>query len=466
MLSAPAYSALPNLEEAQGLLLDQIDRWLKVGHPAQKAKTVVRLEQPVQALDPLSWLVAQPHPQRTYWTDRSQREKLAGIGEAWCVQSVAETPYREVMHQLAALLKEAPPEARFLGGLRFDPKAFLSPEWQAWGAARFVLPEIVLEERESQHWLVCQVVRREDPSEEWTVLKMLRQRLAALRPAWEQTPAPFSFHRRRNHPEQPGWEAMVTEGLKLIESGELSKVVLARCAEFELASPSDPVQLLWALREKAPEAFHFCFQREENQAFLGITPERLFQREGRQLQSEALASTRPRGATPEEDEQLAEELRTHPKEQREHLMVLTRLEALLEQFCGGSERLSYLESLRLTHVQHLRSRVRGKLQETVQDEDLLPAFHPTPAVSGTPNEAALGHIRRLEPFDRGWYAGPIGWVSRDAAEFAVALRSGLLSNRTLRVYTGAGVVEGSEPEKEWQEIESKLRSWASLLVQA
>ena len=108
------------------------------------------------------------------------------------------------------------------------------------------------------------------------------------------------------------------------------------------------------------------------------------------------------------DERLAVELRESEKEQREHLMVLERMEGLLQQFCRKTERLSYLERLRLRHVQHLQSKVQGVLREEINDSDLLPAFHPTPAVSGAPDKEARALIRKLEPFDRGWYAGPVG----------------------------------------------------------
>jgi menaquinone-specific isochorismate synthase len=457
-----------DLSEARDLLVEQIDFWLRSGapSPSHRSLRIVRLECPIQPADPLLWLSGQTSLQRTYWTDRAQNERLAGLGEAWAISSDSANPYSEVARELQELLKEAPVESRFFGGLRFDPKASHSPEWNDWQAARFVLPEILLEERENHHWLVCQVLRREDPTEERTVLRMLRQRMLGLRLPERSHHDTFHFLHRKHTPDASGWNAQVREGLRCIAAGELQKVVLARSAEFELAERADPVRLLLALREQAPQAFQFCFQLNEKQAFLGITPERLYRRNVGLLESEALASTRPRGLTPEEDLRLAEELRNSAKEQREHLMVLARLEALLEQFCITSERLSYLERLPLRHVQHLRSRVQGRLREGVQDAELLPAFHPTPAVSGTPKRPAAEHIRRLESFDRGWYAGPIGWVSRDAAEFAVALRSGLLTEKCLKVYTGAGIVEGSEPEKEWQELEIKLRTWASVVVPA
>ena len=144
-------------------------------------------------------------------------------------------------------------------------------------------------------------------------------------------------------------------------------------------------------------------------------------------------------------------------------MVLERMERLLQKFCKKTERLSYLEPLQLRHVQHLQSKMCGYLLPVISDSDLLPAFHPTPAVSGTPDKEARSLIRKLEPFDRGWYAGPVGWISRRQAEFAVGIRSGLLCGRILKIYTGAGIVDGSVPDEEWREIEFKLQSWKYLL---
>ena len=110
----------------------------------------------------------------------------------------------------------------------------------------------------------------------------------------------------------------------------------------------------------------------------------------------------------------------------------------------------------------MQSKVQGIHLPKITDLELLPAFHPTPAVSGAPDPAARKLIRQLEPFDRGWYAGPVGWISLKEAEFAVGIRSGLLSGRVLRIFTGAGIVKGSLPEEEWREIEYKLQTWQHL----
>ena len=256
---------------------------------------------------------------------------------------------------------------------------------------------------------------------------------------------------------------MVEEVLENIDRRIIDKVVLARTAVFNLARDYDPTELLLQLRGQATQAFHYCFQIEAHHAFLGISPELLYRRSGRKIESEAIAGTRPRGLTIEDDQRLASELRDSEKEQREHLMVLERMERLLQQFCNNTERLSYLEPLQLRHVQHLQSKIYGSLLPEISDSDLLPVFHPTPSVSGTPDSEARTLIRELEPFDRGWYAGPVGWISRSQAEFAVGIRSGLLCGRILRIYTGAGIVDGSVPDEEWREIEIKLQSWQYLL---
>jgi menaquinone-specific isochorismate synthase len=118
--------------------------------------------------------------------------------------------------------------------------------------------------------------------------------------------------------------------------------------------------------------------------------------------------------------------------------------------------------MKLARGRHLRSKVRGTLEDGVTDAALLDAMHPTPAVGGHPRSEALEQIRTLEPFDRGWYAGPVGWIGQEASEFAVGIRSGLVRGRTLALFSGAGIVAGSVPEEEWAEIEQKIGDFTGI----
>jgi menaquinone-specific isochorismate synthase len=112
---------------------------------------------------------------------------------------------------------------------------------------------------------------------------------------------------------------------------------------------------------------------------------------------------------------------------------------------------------------HLITPFEGKLKEDVSDEDILEALHPTPAVAGTPKDQALNTIRRTENFSRGWYAGPLGYVGLDWVEFVVGIRSGVVKGKELSVYAGAGIVKGSRPKDEWNEIENKISNFIKVI---
>jgi len=449
------------LEEARRALLIKLNAWTpSAAIPNSKNSDIVRLEVEVENAHPLEWLTLQDCSRKVFWENRSQKEQFAGIGTALEVKDV-EVGYENILLTISKYLHNSPKAVRFFGGMRFDSNASTSTEWQNWGTAHFSLSMVELSIVDEKATLACHIYQGDDIHEK---LLTLQKMLESVRVEEILIPdSPLIRLERHDLPEYHQWCKLVKKGLENISSGKLDKVVLARTAVFSLARDYDPTELLLQLRRQAPQAFHFCFQLAPNQAFLGITPELLYRREGIKIESEAIASTRPRGQTLEDDERLATELRESEKEQREHLMVLERMEGLLQQFCCKTERLSYLEPLALRHVQHLQSKVHGILREGIKDSDLLPAFHPTPAVSGAPDAEARALIRELEPFDRGWYAGPVGWISHSQAEFAVGIRSGLLSRRILRIFTGAGIVEGSVPEEEWREIEDKLQSWQYLL---
>ena len=119
--------------------------------------------------------------------------------------------------------------------------------------------------------------------------------------------------------------------------------------------------------------------------------------------------------------------------------------------------------LKLARVQHILKRFRFSLKKSVSDFELINALHPTAAVGGYPKENIKNEIHALEQFDRGWYAAPVGWIGKDASEFAVAIRSGLIDKDTLYLYSGAGIIDGSVSESEWDEIENKISNFLKAL---
>jgi menaquinone-specific isochorismate synthase len=268
---------------------------------------------------------------------------------------------------------------------------------------------------------------------------------------------------RSNIPDRDGWQRNVETALARFAGGEMQKIVLARKAIVSFDDTLIPLRLLRKLRSATPQAFHFCIQIDTHRGFIGASPERLYRRQGRGIHSEALAGTRRRGRSLSEDEQFRHELLTSPKERSEHQFVIDTVSQQLAGMCQAIETSRGTRVLQLEQVQHLHCQIFGVLADDVTDADLIATLHPTPAVGGLPRDEALRTIAALEPFDRGWYAAPVGWIGVDSAEFSVAIRSGLIDGSDLALFSGAGIVPGSVPEQEWQEIENKLGNFRKAL---
>jgi menaquinone-specific isochorismate synthase len=211
-------------------------------------------------------------------------------------------------------------------------------------------------------------------------------------------------------------------------------------------------------------AYYFCFQPKNEIAFIGGTPEQLYYRENNNIHTEAVAGTRRRGSSAYEDKQLEQDLLTCEKDIREHRFVVDSIQNALNILCDSINRQENISVLKLSRLQHLLMQFKGLLKQNIKDSDILENLHPTPAVGGVPSEEAINAIENIEHFDRGWYAGPVGWISRDKAEFAVAIRSGLVYENELYLYSGAGIVEGSDAENEWEEIENKIAGFMNALI--
>ncbi len=237
---------------------------------------------------------------------------------------------------------------------------------------------------------------------------------------------------------------------------------MARKTLLQFSSPLSPWPLLAKLNQRARSATLFAFHLAPGVCFLGATPEKLFERKGTAFNTDAVAGTRPRGKTPEEDLLLEKELVANPKDQREFHIVKSFLSSALaplakEMAWQGPDTL-----LKTSHVQHLHNRLTGTLKENTTDTDLIRALHPTPALGGYPRAASLALLKELEPFERGWYGSPIGIVSQEETSIYVAIRSALLRDKSLHLFAGTGLVPGSRAEMEWAELEHKIQPFLEL----
>ncbi|HOD66255.1 MAG TPA: isochorismate synthase [candidate division Zixibacteria bacterium] len=439
-------------------LAEEIAR--RAAHPRAGSPHVERCEVPLAAMEPAAWLAAQRQSERIFWSDREDRSAVAGVGAAAVeFRAVCADPH-DLMGRIRELIGDAE-GVRCYGGIRFDSDREQADHWRQFGGARFVLPRFELAARGGAAVLAVNLRFPEDRGQVSRIIEDLAQLRFA--PADPGIP-PAGVRRRVDTPGREDWLDIVGAAVDEINAGRMDKIVLARESRCELGSPADPFRLTARLAASAPGCFVFAFKPPDGAAFLGATPERLYRREGRRITSEALAGTRRRGETPAEDALLGEKLLTSRKEAQEHACVADAVRGALAALCREAAEEKGRELVKLARVQHLATRFAGVLRDGVGDADILARLHPTPAVGGAPTATARQRIRELEAFDRGWYAGPVGWIGADSAEFAVAIRSALAAGDTLRLYSGAGIVGGSHPDREWDEIENKIDNYLKLLA--
>ena len=248
-----------------------------------------------------------------------------------------------------------------------------------------------------------------------------------------------------------------------IASGEAIQVVLARRQSFDL--PGDPetgrtldgIGLYRALRRVNPSPYLF-FVRTPTFEVVGASPELLLQVEGDKLTTHPIAGTRPRGVDAREDALLAEQLQRDPKERAEHVMLvdLGRNDLGRVSRPGTVTVSKYMEVERYSHVLHLVSHVEGRLRPDLDALDALRAVFPAGTLSGAPKVRAMQLIAAAEGERRGLYGGAVGYLGYDGnLDTAITIRSAVLKDGQAHVHTGAGIVAGSVPEREFEETDHK-----------
>lgn len=251
----------------------------------------------------------------------------------------------------------------------------------------------------------------------------------------------------------------VSRSLMQIREGTYQKIVLARALDLKADQAFHPLEILNTLRERYEDCYAFSIANGKGQSFIGASPERLVSVKRGRVNVDVLAGTAPRGKTASEDARLGAALLASEKDLREHQIVHESVCRRLRDL-GLSVSGECRPSLKkLQNVQHLFVDVDAQLEEGIHLLDLVATLHPTPAVGGTPREKAVPNIREHECFDRGLYAGPIGWLNAQGeGEFLVAIRSALIDGEQARLFAGVGIVEGSVPEREHLETNLKFQA--------
>ncbi|RZI92153.1 MAG: isochorismate synthase [Microbacterium sp.] len=314
--------------------------------------------------------------------------------------------------------------------------------------AVFTVPRVVLGRRGGRTWITHISPAGERPGE--------TPEPAAYGPHWSATLGPGAL-------TPDGYQVAVRAGLDAIVAEEVAKVVLARDLAGTVPAGSDLRRLVRALATAYPDTWTFAVD-----GLIGASPETLVTVSGGTVTARVLAGTMARGADADADTAASVTLATSAKDLDEHQFAVQSVLTALRPHTSAlvSEEQPFM--LKLPNVWHLATDVEGALDGGASALDLVGALHPTAAVAGTPTAAAIGVIRRLEPFDRGRYAGPVGWIDGDGdGEWAIALRCAQFgiaaptaasgSPVPLTAYAGAGIVAGSDPEAEMLETRVKFR---------
>ena len=310
------------------------------------------------------------------------------------------------------------------GSFTFDPRA---------GGSVLIVPRAVLGRRGGQAW--------------YTTIGEPAEPLSLLRPPVP----PYGVRWADGEVTAPGHMRAVATAVEHIRAGRLSKVVLARDLLAVADGPIDSRVLLRRLADRFPSCYTFACD-----GLVGATPELLVRRSGGRVESLVLAGTIARG---DDADSSAATLFASAKDREEHAYAADMVRAALEPLCRDLTTPAQPELLRLSNLIHLATPVRGRLREDRSVLDVVAALHPTPAVGGTPTDAALNLIRELEAMERGRYAGPVGWIDAHGdGEWGIALRCAQVDGTRARLYAGGGIVAGSDPSAELAETQTKLRA--------
>ncbi|MBO1897897.1 MULTISPECIES: isochorismate synthase MenF [unclassified Shewanella] len=422
---------------------------------------IVQLSVETAALPLISWLSAQTLYPKIYWHGRDRNEDVAAIGSCktfYFADQVDDNALAQIYQQQRN--KTNHQDIRYYGGLAFDRTVECWPEF---GRAHFILPRIELR-RSGNHVRVLVNLNFENGEPEDEIQSALNAIAMVQKPRPLSPPNKLTLMGRSDLPNFSRWKELVEQVTQANFINSTPKVVLSRHSQIDVDDNIDPWTVLACWQGRNPNSFQFGFQFSPERAFISCSPERLYLRRQQELFTEALAGTTVRGLNPEEDNVLAQALLDDIKNSHENQLVRKHIVDVLtplSQYVGADEQ---PKIFKLNHIQHLHRAIRAQLKPGVNDFELLRALHPTPAVGGLPREAALNFIRQREGYARGWYAGACGYLNHHESEFSVAIRSALIEPRRINLFAGAGIVAGSDPEAEWQELENKLATVLSILI--
>lgn len=444
--------------------------------------SLISLTMPMEGIDPLACLelVDDGESFHYFWEKPGDGFSMAAGNALVEITANGQNRFRDIRKQIADLksrtkeyssLEHSHSGLYFLGGFSFFDENG-SDEWHSFGSASFTIPgwQVIKEGRLTLLTLNYKLSNFENRQHlEERIEAQLAQfiRILDLNPARESDTPPKSAllsNATGSDEAFTQWADSISQAKKLIREQKFEKIVIARKISIKLQDQLEPTHVVNSLREKFPDCYTFLIRQEKDKTFLGSTPERLVAFKKNYILTEALAGSMRRGTTATEDAVLEKKLLHSSKNANEHNFVVKAIEQRLKSLVNKIKKDRKPVIKKLSNVQHLFTPITAWLKDGTDPLSVIEQLHPTPAVGGYPWKEAAPYIKQLEHFDRGWYAGPVGWLNTNGGgEFAVAIRSSLINEHYVNFYAGCGIVEDSDPETEWQETILKLSPMLSAL---
>lgn len=261
-------------------------------------------------------------------------------------------------------------------------------------------------------------------------------------------------------PDETGFKRAVEHAIVNFRHSEVRKAVLSVMRELTFASEVDVERLLASLAKQNREGYQFRIPLPDGGDLIGVSPELLIRKQGEKIISNPLAGSAKRMVDPAADKANADRLSASEKDHYEHSLVIEDIRSLLSPVCAELDVPEKPSLINTAALWHLSTRIEGRLADPETNAlQLACLLHPTPAVCGFPTERAHRLIRFVEPFERGLFTGMVGWTDSEGnGEWVVTIRCGTVQRETVRLFAGAGIVEASEPESEWAEVQTKLKT--------
>ncbi len=444
-----------------------------------KQTKITSISQQIEPIDPLIFLGAMKNDSQVsfYWENQRKQEAVVAIGSLLSLETNNQDNKKDDRFaQCQAFVEKYQDQIQISEEieLRKTPYFFASFNFvnyqnnsaHSFPQAQIFIPYIQLVKKQNKYTIIVNTDSDKDKIK--LIKEYLTEDFTNRIDNYLKQSTDNNYHKKLEYHFSPSeyksFISKVNRGLDAIRAKKLTKIVIAHALEIEKENNFKLIQSLNNLRQNHPDCYIFSIGNQQNEYFIGASPERLLSIQDTQLVTDALAGSAPRGKSEYEDTYLGDNLLNSEKEKREHQVVS---DFIFEQLfdLGLQPKRASLQLLKLSNIQHLWTPIYTQLKQRINPLEIISKLHPTPAVAGIPIDVACEEIREYENFDRSLYAAPIGWLDLEGnCEFIVGIRSALIKDNKARLYAGAGIVAGSQPQQELTEIELKFQALLQALV--